>query len=351
MQKLRNEDCAKYDSQGMLNRILKFPEQLQHAQSISKAVEVPFGSEQILNICVAGMGGSAISGDIARSYLSDTLKIPILVNRSYTLPNFVNEHSLMIVNSYSGNTEETLEAYEDACKREAKIVCVTSGGKLAEKAKAHGDPIYFIPTGYPPRSALGYLTVPLLFTLYDIGLTPNPEKDLLESVNLLAALREQYHPDSGDNLAKQISYQLENKIPLIYGSVSRFDAVAFRWKTQLSENSEVLAFYNAFPELNHNEIMGWGPLQEINRNFQVIYLKDSGDHPQVKKRMNIVKEILEQKTGPVIEVESRGQSLLARIFSLVFLGDMVSFYLAILNRVDPTPVEKIDYLKQRLSEN
>ncbi|MFQ6113220.1 MAG: bifunctional phosphoglucose/phosphomannose isomerase [bacterium] len=347
---LRNGDCAKYDSSDLLSRILKFPEQLQHAQTLSKSVEIAFEADRILNICVTGMGGSAMSGDIVRTYLSDVLKIPIFVNRYYSLPNFVDEHSLVIVTSYSGDTEETLEAYDVAGARHAKIICVTSGGLLGEKAKFDRHPIYLIPTGYPPRSALGYLTVPILYSLHSMALTPNPEADILESVTLLERLAEQYHPNSEDNLAKEISYKLKDKIPLIYASVSRFEAVAFRWKTQLSENSKVLAFYNSFPELNHNEIMGWGPLREINRNFQVICLKDRDDHPKVKQRMSVTKEILEKKTAPIIEVESQGNSLLARILSLVFLGDMVSFYLAILNQVDPTPVKNIDYLKQRLRE-
>ncbi|MFQ5823963.1 MAG: bifunctional phosphoglucose/phosphomannose isomerase [bacterium] len=350
MSNLNHEDIAKHDSAAMLDRILKFPEQLQHAQSLAKEVKVEYNSDQILNICVTGMGGSAISGDIVRSYLSGVLKIPIIVNRYYTLPNFINENSLVVVTSYSGSTEETLEAYNDANSRNAKIVCITSGGTLSERTKNHGYPVYSIPSGYPPRSALGYLTVPILYTLYGIGLIPNPEADLLETINLLIRLSEEYHPNSENNLAKEISYKIKDKIPLIYASVWGFEAVALRWKTQLSENSKVLAFCNLFPELNHNEIMGWGPLQETNQKFQIIYLKDKEDHPKVKKRMSVTKEILGKNTAPIIEVESIGESLLARIFSLVFLGDMVSFYLAILNQVDPTPVKKIDYLKQRLSE-
>jgi len=350
MSKLDREEIAKYDSAGMLKRILKLPEQLVQAQTISKASELKFKSTQILNVCVTGMGGSAISGDIVRCNLADRLKIPFYVNRYYKLPNFVNENSLVLVSSYSGNTEETLEAYNDACRRDANVICITSGGILGERARAQGHPIFTLPCGYPPRSALGYLTVPILYCLYAAELIPEPDKELYETINLLQRLSREYHPDSESNLAKEISYKLKDKVPLIYASVFGFEAVALRWKGQLSENSEVVAFFNLFPELNHNEIMGWGPLRKINQEFQVIYLKDREDHTQVIKRMAVTKEILEKEIGPIIEVESKGESLIARIFSLLFLGDMVSLYLAILNRVNPTLVRKIDYLKQRLSE-
>lgn len=350
MTKLDHQQIAQYDSAGMLDRILNFPEQLKQAQTISKQTKLNLSSNQILNVCITGMGGSAISGDIVRSNLAGRLNVPIFVNRYYKLPNFVNENSLIVVSSYSGNTEETLEAYEDACKKNAQVVCITSGGELSERAHAQGHPIFTIPGGYPPRSALGYLTVPILYGLHAAKLITEPDEELFETINLLQKLSQEYHPDSESNLAKEISIRLQGKIPLIYASVFGFEAVAWRWKGQFSENSKVLAFCNLFPELNHNEIMGWGPLREINQKFQIIYLKDKEDHPQVIKRMMVTKEIIEPETGPIIEVESKGESLLARIFSLIFLGDVVSLYLAILNKVDPTPVKRIDYLKQKLSE-
>ncbi|MFQ5751552.1 MAG: bifunctional phosphoglucose/phosphomannose isomerase [bacterium] len=336
---------AQFDSQGMLNLILRFPQQLQDAQNISKENNIDFRAAQISNICATGMGGSAISGDIVRSYLTSILKVPFFVNRYYSLPNFVDENSLVIVSSYSGNTEETLSAYADACKRKAKIVCITSGGALAEMAQANKHPLFLIPMGYPPRAALGYLTVPFLYCLHFAGIISDPEEALLETITLLNSLSKDYHPDIGQNLPKQIAYQLKGKIPLIYASVYGFEAVAWRWKGQLSENSEVLAYCNFFSELNHNEIMGWGPLQELNHNFQIIYLNDRDYPVKIRKRMTVTKDIIEKQTAPIIEVESTGSSLLSRIFSLIFLGDMVSLYLAVLNQVDPSPVQNIDYLK------
>lgn len=350
MLELDTQEISKFDSLGMLERILKFPDQLRHAQEIARETRLNLDVRQISNVCISGMGGSAISGDIVRSYTTESSKIPIFVNRYYTLPGFVDDNSLVIASSYSGNTEETLAAYEDALQRKARMACITSGGVLADKAKANGHPVFSIPTGYQPRAALGYMTVPLLYCLHKTGLMANPDAEILETIDRLGKLREEYHPDNGNNLAKEISRQLVGKIPVIYAAYSGFEAVAWRWKGQLSENGKVLAFANVFPELNHNEIMGWGPLSEVNRKVQVIFLTDREDHPQVQKRMAITKAIVEEHTTPVIEVESSGDSLLTRIFSLIFLGDMLSLYLAILNKADPSPVDNIDYLKIRLLE-
>ncbi|RMD94348.1 MAG: bifunctional phosphoglucose/phosphomannose isomerase [Calditrichaeota bacterium] len=349
MPELNPSEIAKYDTSDMLGKILNFPQQLQEAQNLARGVKVQVNPEKIANICITGMGGSAISGDLVRTYLAERIRLPIFVNRYYRLPHFVNDQTLVIASSYSGNTEETLESYEDASERGAQIVCVTSGGQLAERAAARGISIYKIPTGFPPRSALGYLTVPLLYCFHNLNLISDPAGELQETIDLLNNLKEEYKPEIENNLAKEISRKLHNKIPLVYAPVNGFEAVAWRWKGQFSENSKVLAFCNLFPELNHNEIMGWGPLKSINREFQVVYLKDKEAHPQVLKRMEITKEILANETDPIIEVESRGKSLLARIFSLIYTGDMVSFYLAILNKEDPTPVKKIDYLKARLT--
>ncbi|MFQ5709095.1 MAG: bifunctional phosphoglucose/phosphomannose isomerase [bacterium] len=349
MQRLNVGEIAKYDTDAMLDRILNFPAQLREAHRITQETDLRFDSTSIANVCLAGMGGSAISGDVVKGLVHTHLRVPMVVNRHYTLPAFVARDSLVILSSYSGNTEETLEAYDQACAKKAQIVCVTSGGKLRSKAEANRHPVVSIPTGFPPRAALGYLCIPILFVLQCAQLIVYPESDLFETIELLQKLREAYHPAIANNKAKAISLKLQGRIPLIYASVAGFEAVALRWKAQLDENSKVMAFCNVFPELNHNEIMGYGPLQEISQQFQVISLKDRNDHPQVQKRMAITREIIEKGSNPVIEVESEGNSLLARMFSLIYLGDMVSFYLAILNQVNPTSIDNIDYLKRRLS--
>lgn len=347
MPKLSLEEIAKHDAAGMLDRILNLPSQIEHAMAIASESSLKLDGD-FSNISLAGMGGSAIGGDIARSCLLDVISIPFTVNRYYSLPKYVSENSLVIACSYSGNTEETLSAYDDARAKGARMVCVTSGGALAERARRDGYPMIVVPGGYPPRSALGYLTVPLFYILFFARLIADPETDLRKTIEVLRKLAEEYHPSVASNRAKEIAYSLYGKIPLIYTSAGSFEPVAVRWKCQLAENSEALGFCNVFPELNHNEIMGWGPLADVNRMFQAVYLRDPQMHAAVLKRMRVTKTILERHSDEVIEVDSIGSSLLARMFSLIFLGDMVSLYLAILNRVDPTAIANIDFIKKSL---
>lgn len=350
MKAINQDHISKHDPQGMLERIVTTHDQLREAQEIAEGLELDLQAQDIANVCLAGMGGSAISGDLARCLYAETLTVPMVVNRYYRLPEFVGRKSLVIVSSYSGNTEESLEAYQDAVRRKAHIFCITSGGQLGAQARECGHPLVSIPTGYPPRTALGFLSVPVLYTLHRAGLVDNPAAALEGTIALLRHLAQAYHPDAGDNPARQIAERLYRAVPLIYASVHRLEAVAMRWKTQLNENSKVMAFHNTYPELNHNEIMGYRALFEKAQRFQIIHLKDREDHPQVQKRMAISREIFERQETPVFEVESRGESRLARLFSHIFLGDMVSFYLAMAYGVDPTPVENIDFLKNKLSE-
>jgi len=349
MKKLNTEEISKFDADDMLQRILDMPQQLQHAYELSSATEIKIDRPKVRNICIAGMGGSAIGGDVAVANAGTEQTLPIVVNRHYRLPGFVDEHSLVLVSSYSGETEETLSALQDAVERNAQIICVSSGEKLSEQARDLGATLFSIPGGAPPRAALAYLTVPILVCLRFMGMIAELGSGIKESVTLLNQLGKEVHPDVEESTAKTMSRSLHNTIPLIYSGSDGMQAVAVRWKGQLSENSKVLAFCNFFPELNHNEIMGWRE-QTRQNNFQVVYLSDRDDHSRIQKRMAITKELLREKGKTILELESRGDSRLARLFSLIFLGDMVSLYLAILNEVDPTNIDNINFLKQELSK-
>lgn len=349
MKKLGLTEIAKFDRDGMLQRILDFPEQLRDALELSNSKKIKIDKSKVRNICIAGMGGSGIGGDIAAACVRSTQPVPITVNRHYRLPGFVDEHTFVITCSYSGETEETLSAFQDAVDRGAQVVCVSSGGQLSERARELGLTCFSVPEGSPPRAALGYLTAPVLTCLQYLGMMTDLSSKLEETMTVLTALRQEMHPEVDDNLAKKVSRALRDKTPLLYSGSDGMESVAVRWKGQFCENSKVLAFCNFFPELNHNEIMGWGE-QTLNGNFQVVYLKDRGDHPQVQRRMAITRDILQQKGGTVIDVQSRGESLLARLFSLIFLGDLISLYLAILKEVDPTAIDNINYLKNELKK-
>jgi glucose/mannose-6-phosphate isomerase len=343
------------DRHNMLELIESFPEQCSKARDIGAAFKVPSGlKRRYKNIVVTGLGGSAIGADILRSYAAGELKIPFFVNRNYTLPGFVDKDTLVIVSSYSGNTEETISSYKDAKSRKAKIVVITSGGKLQILAAMHSNPVIKIPGGLPPRCALGYSFFPLLVLLSKLGIVGNKAKKIDEVISLLVNIRQtrtgQEIP-SGNNISKRIAKELYGKYPVIYGGQDHIDAVATRWRGELAENAKTLSSGHLFPEMCHNEIVGWDNPRKVLKDFTAIILKDAADHKRISKRMAIVKGIIEKLGIGVIEVNSCGKDLLSRIFSLIYIGDFVSYYLAILNGIDPTPVERIDYLKRELGKN
>ncbi|MDP3791347.1 MAG: bifunctional phosphoglucose/phosphomannose isomerase [Candidatus Omnitrophota bacterium] len=342
-----------YDKSGMLEIIESFPDQCQDAKRIGYEFELPEGlKKRYRNIVCVGMGGSAIGADLIRSYILDDIDVPFFVNRNYLLPNFADDQTLVIVSSYSGNTEESLSAYRDAKSRSCEIIAITSGGKLSKMAKDDGVAIIDIPAGLPPRAALGYSFFPLLILLSKIGII-NDQAIFIDNVaQVLRKLRRSrldYKIKGKNNQAKKIAVEIYGKLPVVYGSQSHIDSVVTRWRGQLAENSKTLASSHLFPEMSHNEIVGWEYPKTVLKNSIVIMLKDAADHPGILKRMDAVKKLLGKDGIGVIEVNSTGKGLLARMFSLVYIADYVSFYLSILNKTDPLPVERITFLKKELS--
>ena len=317
------------DKENMLEVIKNFPDQCSEALSLPKGISVP---GEIKNIVVAGMGGSAVGGDLLKIYLHDS-EIPVYVNRDYKVPSFVNEESLVFAVSYSGNTEETLSAYRNAYEKRAKIIGITSGGKLADEC----DKVIKIPSGLQPRAALGYLFFPMLGILHNTKIVRVKNQEINEMLNILKDI------DKFNEEGEALSKKLKEKIPVVYAS-EKLGAIAFRWKTQINENAKMPAFYNVFSEMNHNEIAGY---QGMDRKFTAIMIRDKNDNERIKKRMDICKEIMEERVD-VEEVHTQGDSLLARMFSTIYLGDFVSYYMAIWNRVDPSPVHIIENLKRKL---
>ena len=337
------------DKSGMYQMLADFPGQCQHALSLGKVFRPTRQIGSVKKIVFAGMGGSAMSGEILRIYLQDKIDLPIHVVQSYGLPFFVDKDSLLFAISYSGNTEELLAVYKEAKKRGVKIIAITSGGKLKALTRKDKNSLISIPTGFPPRAALGYLVIPALLVLEKINLISSQEKYLAESIsNLKSFAGKLAIENKKDNPALKITKDFYGRIPVIYGSFEVTSAVAYRWRTQLAENSKILSFNHSFPELNHNEIVGWQEQKPLYKNFVIVILRDKEDHPRTKLRMEITHSLLQNYPRKIIEVWSKGKSPLARIFSLIILGDFVSFYLAILNGVDPTPVERIELLKKRL---
>ena len=343
----------KYDKSGMLETIESFPIQCEDAKNIGSALRLPDTYRiPYHNIVCAGLGGSAAGADILRAYLWKEAKVPLFVNRNYILPAFVDERTLVVVSSYSGDTEETISAYRAARKRRAKVVAITSNGLLRKLAGKENILVIPIPKGLQPRCAIGYLFFPVLMLLSKIMLVKNKARDIDETIKVLDEIKRNkagFDVPEKKNIAKQIASSLYNKYPVIYASQDYMDCAVTRWRAELAENAKTLSSGHLFPEMNHNEIVGWENPQKALKNFIAVILRDSLDHPRISKRMDITKKIIDREGARVIEVSSLGRSRLARILSLIYIGDFVSFYLAILNRTDPTPVERIAYLKKALS--
>lgn len=341
-----------HDSGKMFAVMEGFHSQLKQAFDIGSGIDIKLDVTGIQNIIITGLGGSAIGGDLLRSYLQYEINLPIQVNRNYYLPAYAGKNTLVICSSYSGDTEETISAYNDANSKGCRIACISSGGKLTVMAENDGNYVVKVPRGYQPRCALAFSFITMLMLFIKLNLI-KPRDEQINGLIALMKERSAKYADfsSQNNTAVNIAEHLHGKIPVIYSSNDLLDVVNLRWRGQFAENSKTLAFGNYFPELNHNEIVGWQENSEFLRNFALIYLLDREDNPRIIKRQKITKDILTPYRGIDIEVESEGNSKLERIFDLVYLGDWISFYLAVINKTDPSPIEKINILKNKLMES
>ena len=344
------------DREDMLDILLDLPGQCKDAIAIANGFKAHSGykASGINKIFFSGVGGSAIGGDIVRTYLSRQMDEPILVNRNYDVPAFVDQKTLVFVSSYSGNTEETLSAYRQIKKKGAKMIAVTSGGELYERALGDGIPFILLPEGFPPRTAIGYMSIVPLIALSKMRFIKNKDKELREVLKVLVELRQKaLSPEvpAPKNIAKQAAKEIYGRFVIIYAAEDFLGSVAARCRQELEENSKIICSASALPEMNHNEITGWEDPKRISKDFAIIILLDKDEHPRVSRRIQISKEIIAKKAGRIIEIKSRGSSLLARTFSLIYIGTFISFYLAILNGVDPTPVTNVTYLKKKLAKD
>ncbi|MFQ5584240.1 MAG: bifunctional phosphoglucose/phosphomannose isomerase [Calditrichia bacterium] len=342
----------KFDKSNFVTYLKEFPYQIKEVQDIFLNFTPELNVDGVRNFVFAGMGGSAISSDLFISYAREELKYPAFVNRDYSIPSFVDEGTLFIATSYSGNTEETLTAVRSAAQAGARIIGISSGGALKEFCSQKNYLHLKVPAGLPPRQALGYLFFPLLFLFQHFNFISKKEDEIHETYYLLKDLISRYSPDLsvGDNLPNHIAQTLFHAVPVIYTASPYLAALPVRWRNQFNENSKMMAFSNIFPELNHNEIMGWEGPAEVNRVFRVIILRDVEESPRNKQRLKITKKILRGNNVSILEVFAEGKSRLARLFSLIATGDWASYYLAMLNEVEPIKIDSIDLLKNELSK-
>jgi len=347
----KTETFAQIDRSNMMSLVLGFPDEIREAVDIGNRLDIPSGYKKFSKISVTGMGGSGIPGDFLKALLSRELPLPLIVNKDYSVPRFTDRDTLVFAVSYSGNTEETIAAFKAAHEVGAKIIGVTSGGELLKLCQDRSIPCIIIPDGRQTRASFGYLFFSILTLLQRLNIIGAKTRDIQETVAVTQKMRQELGPSvvTTNNAAKSLALKLSGKSVIIYGTQSHTDAVALRWKQQLNENSKMPARYEAFPELNHNEIVAWDSPQINRTQTEVILLRDEQEFSQIKKRIEVTKEFLGSRGISTTEVWSQGHSLLARLISLSYFSDFVSFYLAMLNNVDPTPVEAILYFKQKLA--
>jgi len=347
--KISKELINKVDSGNMWGLMSDFPKHWKEVMKLTEDVELNIDRSRIKNICFAGMGGSAIGADLIRAYSLKSCPYPVQVNRHYEIPNYIDENTLFIACSFSGNTEETLTALYSAMAKGAQIIGVTSGGELKKQAIEHEFDYIQIPGGMPPRAALAYSFVPLFRIFQTLEYLDEPDSVLDDTYNLLRDGVSKFN-DIDDNDALALARELNESLPIIYSDALLMEPVNLRWRGQIEENSKMLVYGNLIPEMNHNEIVGWEHIAHLAGRLTVVMLKDREDNPRVTKRMEMVKELVMDQALSVIEISTIGNSRLERMFSLVQLADWVSMYLALLNEIDPTPIAKIDILKSKLAE-
>lgn len=325
----------------MKTLVQNFTNQLREAKAIAEKAIVS-KSDNIHNIVITGLGGSGIGGTIISELISDTCQVPILVNKDYFLPAFVNENTLLIVSSYSGNTEETLSALQQAISKKAQIAAITSGGKVLELAKQHQFDFIEIPGGNPPRSAIAYSLVQLIQLLIKKAFAPQKLlTDLDEAIALLDKENTTIKKDS-----KEIAAKLLGKIAVIY-SLGICEGTVVRFRQQINENSKMLCWHNSFPEMNHNELVGW---TTKNDDLAVITFHTSFDYARTKKRYEVCRPIFEKLSSGVIDIYAKGESKLAQFLYLINIGDWITCDLADLKGIDPVEVNIIDRLKGELAK-
>lgn len=334
---------VKIDKSNMRKVILDFPKQFEEVLELAKDIKVESKFE---NIIICGMGGSALPADILITWLnhliseSSTSLPPIYIHRDYNLPPRAGKKSLIICISYSGNTEETISALKEAIGKKLKVAAIASGGKIEDLCKKYNISFIKIPSGIQPRSAIGYQFISLVKILSNSKVIKDASKEILELAKKLKKLNQ-------EKRGKEIAKKLVNKIPLVYAS-NKFKCLARIWKIKFNENSKIPAFYDYFPELNHNEMVGFAQINKKDSAFHIIILRDRDDYFKNLKRMKLFANLIKSKGIEVDFIDIAKGDLLFKIFSTLLLGDWISYYLALEYKINPTPVKIVEEFKKKL---
>ncbi len=341
-----SEYVSKYDPQNQFDVLINTYKQIEFAWN-NKFDLSSLKDNKFTSVVASGLGGSAISADLMQNFLGSELPVPFIVNRNYSLPSFLNENTLLIISSYSGNTEETIEVLQSALKTNCSIICISTGGKVEQIALENNLPLVKVIPGFQPRYALGLSFFSLLKVLQEIKLIDNHDDIVKQIISLWKDKGVEYSKE--DNTAYNYAEKLAGYIPTIYSAADITSAAGYRLKCQFNENSKLHAFSNVIPELNHNEVIGWESFTEKQYQTKVINIIDPSYHPQVKKRFEITSELVASRKVEIITLESDQLDFKLRLMDLVYLGDWVSYYLAIIRGFDPTEIDNINTLKKRLA--
>lgn len=344
------EDFPKIDKNNMLQFCTEAAR--HYAESAKNAEKIKLDYPKPENIVIAGMGGSAIGGELLKDYTRSTAQVPVEISREYHLPAYCGKNSLVVLASYSGDTEETLSSFVDALKRKCMVFCLSSTGALLQYAEKLNVPYLRVREGMPPRAALPHMLLPLLKVMEKIKMTPRFSEDLSEATKLLQKVSTENAPEkpAGENFAKRLAINLNGASPAVYG-FGVYRGVALRYKQQFNENSKVPAKWEAFSELNHNETMGWENPKELAKSFAVIFLRDKAEPVEIRSRIETTQALMQQTVPKMYEVWAQGKSNLAKMLSTILVGDFTSVYLAYLRGVDPTPVNTVTIMKEKIERN
>jgi len=337
------------DQANMLDRIKELGTQMRDAWGIGKAAQLPPAYADVRNITLAGMGGSAIGGDFAAALLADDLKIPMIIHRDYGLPSYVGRDSLVIASSYSGNTEESLSAFGEAQKRGAKVLVLTTGGKLADLGRSANYPVVTFSYKAQPRAALCYSLGLVLGCLVRLGFVRDLAADIEAALADLAKIQERVHEGARTNDAKKLAVELYGRVIFAYGA-GVMGVMARRVKGQWNENAKNWSAFDVMSELNHNAVVGFEHPPIAKEALTVLLLRSDRDNPRHKLRFEVTRELLDRARVPHKTLQFAGRNMLSEVLQMVLFTDYVSFYIALLNGADPTPVKSIDYLKDRLAK-
>jgi len=337
------------DPADLLGIAFNLKDQVKRILQISKDWNLPKFTPK--NILLMGLGGSAIGGDFVRTLTEGEIRVPVLTCRNYDAPEFVNEDTLCLCASYSGNTEETLSAYMQCMGKGAKIVAISTGGKLKKLADRDGVTFCFIPSGFQPRAALGLSFSAQLVILMKMGLIRNYTDELRSAAEYIGRKSGQWKAwkDPKDNPPLDLALKLHGYIPVIYGYCGYMGTMAYRWKCQFNENAKMSAISQEFPELDHNEIVGWGGPEKFYHDRYVIMLRDEDDPPRIKARIELTGRII-SKVTPVVEIYSEGRNRIEKLLYLVLFGDLLTIYSAYLYEKDPSEISAIHQMKAELAK-